>query len=67
MSGIIMKDFFVSYTGTDSNYVTWVAEVLESNNYTVTIRAWDFRLGDNFVLKINEALSECQKLIVILD
>lgn len=61
-----MKDFFVSYTGTDLNYATWVAEVLESNNYTVTIQAWDFRPGDNFVSKINEALSECQKLIVIL-
>ncbi len=61
-----MKNFFVSYTGTDLNYATWVAEVLESNNYTVTIQAWDFRPGDNFVSKINEALSECQKLIVIL-
>lgn len=61
-----MKDFFVSYTGADLNYATWVAEVLESNNYTVTIQAWDFKPGDNFVSKINEALSECQKLIVIL-
>ena len=61
-----MKDFFVSYTGTDLNHATWVAEVLESNDYTVTIQAWDFRPGDNFVSKINVALSECQKLIVIL-
>lgn len=61
-----MKDFFVSYTGTDLNYATWVAEILESNNYTVTIQAWDFRPGDNFVAKINEALSECKKLVVIL-
>lgn len=61
-----MKDFFVSYTGSDLNYATWVAEVLEANEYTVTIQAWDFRPGDNFVSKINEALLECQKLIVIL-
>lgn len=61
-----MKDFFVSYTGTDSNYATWVAEVLETNNYDVTIQAWDFKPGDNFVSKINEALVECKKLIVIL-
>ncbi len=61
-----MKDFFVSYTGTDLHYATWVAEVLESNNYTVTIQAWDFRPGDNFVSKINEALLGCEKLIVIL-
>lgn len=61
-----MKDFFVSYTGSDLNYATWVAEILEQENYTVTIQAWDFRPGDNFVSKINEALLECQKLVVIL-
>ena len=53
-----MKDFFVSYTGTDTNYATWVAELLESNQYSVTIQAWDFKPGDNFVSKINEALLE---------
>ena len=61
-----MKDFFVSYTGADLNHATWVAEVLEKSGYTVTIQAWDFKPGDNFVSKINEALSECKKLVVIL-
>jgi len=61
-----MKDFFVSYTGTDLNFATWVAEVLEDNGFKVTIQAWDFKAGDNFVSKINEALLECKKLIVIL-
>lgn len=61
-----MKDFFVSYTGSDLNYATWVAEILEEKNYKVTIQAWDFKAGDNFISKINEALLECKKLIVIL-
>lgn len=61
-----MKDFFVSYTGSNLNYATWVAEILEENNYKVTIQAWDFKPGDNFISKINEALLECKKLIVIL-
>lgn len=61
-----MKDFFVSYTGTDTNYATWIAELLESNQFSVTIQAWDFKPGDNFVSKINEALLECERLIVIL-
>jgi hypothetical protein len=61
-----MKDFFVSYTGVDLNYATWVAEILEKNDYKVTIQAWDFQSGDNFVSKINEALLECKKLVVIL-
>lgn len=61
-----MKDFFVSYTGTDVDFATWVAELLESEKYTVVIQAWDFKPGDNFVSKINESLKECRKLIVIL-
>ncbi|MDR2712258.1 MAG: toll/interleukin-1 receptor domain-containing protein, partial [Clostridiales bacterium] len=61
-----MKDFFISYTGTDKRFATWVAEILEDNNYSITIQAWDFKPGDNFVSKINEALLECDKLIVIL-
>lgn len=61
-----MKDFFISYTGTDENHATWVAEILEKHKYSVVIQAWDFKAGDNFVSKINESLIECQKLIVIL-
>lgn len=61
-----MQDFFISYTGTDLDYATWVAEVLEDSGYKVTIQAWDFKAGDNFVSKINSALQECEKLIVIL-
>lgn len=61
-----MKNFFISYTGNNSDFATWVAELLEANGYSVTIQAWDFKPGDNFVAKINEALWECEKLIVIL-
>lgn len=61
-----MKAFFISYTGSDERFATWTAELLEANNYSVTIQAWDFRAGDNFVEKINEALIECEKLIIIL-
>lgn len=61
-----MKDFFVSYTRKDEKYATWVAELLEENGYNVMIQAWDIRPGHNFVAKINEALKNCKKLIVIL-
>ena len=61
-----MKDFFVSYTGNDVKYATWIAELLETSGYSVTIQAWDFRPGDNFIAKIDRALIECNKLIVIL-
>lgn len=60
------KDFFVSYTGADKHFATWVAEVLERSDYSVVIQAWDFRPGDNFVSKINESLIHCEKLVIIL-
>lgn len=61
-----MKNFFISYTKTDLGFATWIAELLEKNNYSVAIQAWDFQAGDNFVSNINNALVECEKLIIIL-
>ena len=53
-----MKNFFISYTKTDLGFATWIAELLEKNNYSVAIQAWDFQAGDNFVSNINNALVE---------
>lgn len=61
-----MKDFFISYTSSDEKYAKWIAELLEKNGYTTIIQAWDFRPGDNFVSKINEALTSCKKMIIVL-
>lgn len=61
-----MKDFFVSYTGRDIGFATWVAEILEEAGYSVVIQAWDFHPGDNFVTKIDESLKGCKQLIMIL-
>lgn len=54
--GGIIKDFFISYTGTDEKYALWVAKLLEDNAYSVVIQAWDFGVGDNFVSRINDSL-----------
>lgn len=61
-----MKDFFISYTGADTDYATWIAQILEEEGKTVTIQAWDFLPGENFVAQINKALKECNKIIVVL-
>lgn len=61
-----MKDFFISYTSNDVDRATWIAELLEKNNYSVVIQEWDFKVGDNFISKINESLITCKKLIIIL-
>ncbi len=35
-------DFFISYTGSDEAWATWVAHQLETAGYRVLIQAWDF-------------------------
>lgn len=61
-----MKDFFISYTTTDETWAKWIAGVLEEHGYTTVIQAWDFRPGNDFVLKMDEALSICDKTICVL-
>ena len=61
-----MKDFFISYASSDEKYAKWIAELLEKNGYTTIIQAWDFRPGNNFVCKIDEALTSCKKMIIVL-
>lgn len=61
-----MKDFFVSYNKADKEYAKWIAGTLEENGYSVIIQAWDFKPGNNFVLKMHEAIEECNKTIIVL-
>lgn len=61
-----MYDFFISYTGKDEKYATWIAEILERKGCSVIIQAWDFRPGDNFIKKINYSLKNSRKLLIVL-
>lgn len=60
-----MKDFFISYTGSDRTWAEWVAWVLEEAGYSVVIQAWDFRPGGNFVLDMQKA-TEANRTIAVL-
>ncbi len=60
------KDFFVSYTKTDSDWAKWIAHKLEENGYTVTLQAWDFLAGGNFVLAMHEAAQRNRRTIAVL-
>lgn len=44
----------------------WIAQVLEDGHYSVEIQAWDFRLGDNFILKMHRAIEGTTKTIAVL-
>jgi hypothetical protein len=61
-----MKDFFISYNKKDRKWAEWIAWHLEKAKYSVIIQAWDFRPGDNFVLKMDKALKEANQLIAVL-
>jgi tetratricopeptide (TPR) repeat protein len=61
-----MKDFFISYTKADRTWAEWIAWTLEETGYSVVIQAWDFRPGENFVLKMQEAIKGTQQTIAVL-
>jgi tetratricopeptide (TPR) repeat protein len=59
-------DFFVSYTGADSAWAEWIAWQLKEAGYTVTIQAWHFRPGMNFVAMMRQALDTCQRTLAVV-
>jgi hypothetical protein len=61
-----MKDFFVSYNKADKQWAEWIAWQLEEAGYSVIVQAWDFRPGGNFVLKMQEAITESNQTIAVL-
>lgn len=62
----VAKDFFVSYTAADKAWATWIAYILESDGYAVTIQEWDFRPGSNFAAEMDKALKQCPRMIAVL-
>ncbi|WP_434300350.1 toll/interleukin-1 receptor domain-containing protein [Corallococcus exiguus] len=61
-----MKDFFISYTGTDKAWAEWMAWALEEAGFSVEFQAWDFRPGSNFVLKMHQAVQQCRRILLVL-
>jgi hypothetical protein len=59
-------DFFISYTGADQDVAEWIAWQLESAGYTITIQAWDFRPGSEFVTEMQQALVRAQRVLAVL-
>lgn len=61
-----IKDFFISYNKADKEWAKWVAGTLEENGFTTVIQSWDFKPGNNFILKMQEAIINTKKTIIIL-
>jgi tetratricopeptide (TPR) repeat protein len=61
-----VRDFFISYTGADVAWAEWVAQTLEDAGYTTVLQAWDFRPGDNFLQRMDQALAEADRVLAVL-
>ena len=61
-----MKNFFISYNKADRAWAEWIAWQLEEAGYSVSIQAWDFRPGGNFVLGMQRAVAESQRTLAVL-
>jgi tetratricopeptide (TPR) repeat protein len=59
-------DFFISYTGVDAAWAEWIAWQLKTAGYKVTIQAWHFRPGMNFVALMRQALDSCQRTLAVV-
>jgi tetratricopeptide (TPR) repeat protein len=60
------RDFFISYTAADRAWAEWIAWQLEAEGYTTVLQAWDFTPGDNFVVRMRDALDHADRTIAVL-
>ncbi|NLV71153.1 MAG: toll/interleukin-1 receptor domain-containing protein [Actinobacteria bacterium] len=60
-----MASYFISYTGVDESWATWIAAELEEAGHQTIVQAWDFRPGMNFVLAMSEALKADYTIAVL--
>jgi len=61
-----VRDFFISYTGADIAWAEWIAQTLEDAGHTTVLQAWDFRPGDNFIQRMDQALAEANRVLAVL-
>ena len=61
-----MTDFFISYTSADERWAEWIGYILEEQNLKVTLQAWDFRPGSNFVLEMQKAAGTADRTLMVL-
>jgi tetratricopeptide (TPR) repeat protein len=66
MSSTEAPDFFVSYAAADAQWAEWIAWQLEDNGYTTVIQAWDFGVGNNFVLEMDRATRQSSRILLVL-
>lgn len=64
--GGALASCFISYTMADEPWGKWIASVLREAGHQVTLQATDFRPGENFVIRMQEAASSADHTLVVL-
>jgi tetratricopeptide (TPR) repeat protein len=59
-------DFFISYTGCDEEQAKWIVEVLGKRGYSCFCQYKDIKPGQNFLLEMDKAIKNCERIISIL-
>ncbi|MEV6024359.1 FxSxx-COOH system tetratricopeptide repeat protein [Streptomyces sp. NPDC052036] len=59
------QSVFVSYAGPDQAWAEWVAWQLKDAGYEVELDVWDWRTGDNFIDRMNEALERATAVVAL--
>lgn len=59
-------DFFLSRNNADKGWAVWIAWQLDKAGYAVIVQDWDFGSGNNFVLRMQEAITSSSRTIAVL-
>jgi TIR domain len=65
-AGSQRRDFFISYTSPDRAWAEWVAWQLEDEGWTTVLQAWDFSPGENFIVRMRDALEQADRTIALV-
>lgn len=58
-------DFFISHAGADRAWAEWVAWELKAAGYTVELDIWDWAAGQNFIMKMNDAMARTDRVLAL--
>ena len=60
------NSIFISRTGQDSDFATWIAETLEHVGYDCVLQDKDFHIGESFPGNMREAFENCDTMIAVM-
>jgi tetratricopeptide (TPR) repeat protein len=61
-----LADVFISYTGRDWGWASWLDFILREAGYTTKVQGYDFMVGQSFVNAMDEALKQSRLVACLL-